>query len=56
MTSDIDPSDPTHVSIDLVDGNFYGGDPYPAFAWMRNTPPCTWTRRTVCGGLRVTPT
>ena len=21
--------------IDLVDGAFYGGDPYPAFAWMR---------------------
>ena len=25
--------------IDLVDGAFYGGDPYPAFAWMRANEP-----------------
>jgi len=25
--------------IDLVDGAFYGGDPYPAFAWMRRNAP-----------------
>ena len=25
--------------IDLIDGAFYGGDPYPAFAWMRANEP-----------------
>ena len=25
--------------IDLIDGAFYGGDPYPAFAWMRANAP-----------------
>ena len=25
--------------IDLIDGAFYGGDPYPAFAWMRANQP-----------------
>jgi cholest-4-en-3-one 26-monooxygenase len=39
VTSTIDPTDPTPVSIDLVDGNFYGVDPYPAFAWMRRHAP-----------------
>ncbi len=26
-------------AIDLLDGGFYGGDPYPAFAWMRRHAP-----------------
>src|ERR1700733_2466971 len=39
MTTEIDPADPTPVPIDLVDGNFYGGDPFPAFAWMRRHAP-----------------
>ncbi len=25
--------------IDLIDGSFYGNDPYPAFAWMRANDP-----------------
>ena len=25
--------------IDLIDGSFYGNDPYPAFAWMRQNDP-----------------
>jgi cholest-4-en-3-one 26-monooxygenase len=39
VTSTIDPTDPTPVAIDLVDGNFYAGDPFPAFAWMRRHAP-----------------
>lgn len=39
MTSTIDPSDPAKLTIDLVDGAFYSGDPYPAFAWMRRHAP-----------------
>jgi cytochrome P450 family 142 subfamily A polypeptide 1 len=26
-------------SVDLMSGEFYGGDPYPAFAWMRRNAP-----------------
>ena len=25
--------------VDLLDGTFYGGDPHPAFAWMRRSEP-----------------
>lgn len=39
VTAMIDPADPTHISVDLVDGKFYGGDPFPAFAWMRTHAP-----------------
>jgi cytochrome P450 family 142 subfamily A polypeptide 1 len=39
VDSSIDPSDPTPVAIDLMDGSFYGGDPFPAFAWMRRHAP-----------------
>jgi cholest-4-en-3-one 26-monooxygenase len=31
-------SRPTDMAIDLMDGSFFGGDPYPAFAWMRHSP------------------
>ncbi len=30
---------PTEMTIGLTDGTFYGGDPYPAFAWMREHAP-----------------
>ena len=30
---------PDHLSIGLTDGTFYGGDPFPAFAWMRRHAP-----------------
>ena len=30
---------PDHLSIGLTDGTFYGGDPFPAFAWMRQHAP-----------------
>ncbi len=30
---------PADLAIGLVDGAFYGGDPYPAFAWMRRHAP-----------------
>ena len=30
---------PTELSIGLTDGTFYGGDPFPAFAWMRDHAP-----------------
>jgi cytochrome P450 family 142 subfamily A polypeptide 1 len=39
VRSPIDPADPTSVDIDLVDGSFYAGDPFPAFAWMRRHAP-----------------
>ncbi len=32
-------SPPRDISIDLVDGGFYGGNPYPAFKWMRDHAP-----------------
>jgi cytochrome P450 family 142 subfamily A polypeptide 1 len=30
---------PTDLTIGLTDGMFYGGDPFPAFAWMRDQAP-----------------
>jgi cytochrome P450 family 142 subfamily A polypeptide 1 len=30
---------PDHLTIGLTDGTFYGGDPFPAFAWMRENAP-----------------
>ncbi len=30
---------PLELTIGLTDGTFYGGDPYPAFAWMREHAP-----------------
>ncbi len=30
---------PAELTIGLTDGTFYGGDPYPAFAWMREHAP-----------------
>ena len=29
------PDHPTHPDIDLLDGDFYAGDPFPLYAWMR---------------------
>jgi cytochrome P450 family 142 subfamily A polypeptide 1 len=33
---------PAELSIGLTDGMFYGGDPFPAFAWMRDEAPAYW--------------
>ncbi len=33
------PTTPADLSIGLTDGTFYGGDPFPAFAWMRANAP-----------------
>jgi len=30
---------PDNLAIGLTDGMFYGGDPFPAFAWMRENAP-----------------
>jgi len=30
---------PSELGIDLMSGAFFGGDPYPAFAWMRRHAP-----------------
>ena len=30
---------PSDVTIGLTDGTFYGGDPFPAFSWMRDNAP-----------------
>ena len=51
MQSTIDPNDPTPVAIDLVDGAFYGGDPFPAFAWMRRHAPAYFDERNGVWGI-----
>jgi len=33
---------PAELGIDLMSGEFFGGDPYPAFAWMREHEPVFW--------------
>jgi cytochrome P450 family 142 subfamily A polypeptide 1 len=51
VTPAIDPSDPTPVDIDLVDGAFYSGDPFPAFAWMRRHAPAYFDERNGVWGI-----
>ena len=33
---------PMNPSITLLDGAFYGNDPHPLFAWMRENAPLYW--------------
>jgi cholest-4-en-3-one 26-monooxygenase len=40
-----------HRDIDLVDGAFYGTDPYPTFAWMRRHDPVYHDTRNGVWGL-----
>jgi cytochrome P450 family 142 subfamily A polypeptide 1 len=47
----IDPDNPEAVEIDLVDGSFYSGDPFPAFAWMRRHAPCYFDSRNGVYGI-----
>lgn len=42
---------PADTSIDLVDGAFYGGDPFPAFAWMRQHQPVYFDQRNEVWGV-----
>jgi len=39
------------TAIDLVDGAFYGGDPYPAFQWMRENEPVYFDERNEVWGI-----
>lgn len=39
------------TQIDLVDGSFYGKDPYPAFAWLRANDPVYFDERNGVWGL-----
>ena len=41
----------SHPEIDLVDGAFYGGDPYEAFAWMRREAPAYFDERNGIWGI-----
>ena len=36
------PDHPTPPDIDLLDGDFYAGNPFPLFDWMRENAPCCW--------------
>ncbi len=39
------PTAPPDLGVDLMDGAFFGGDPYPAFAWMRANAPVYYDER-----------
>ena len=39
------------TAIDLVDGAFYGGDPYPGFKWMRRHEPVYFDERNDVWGI-----
>ena len=51
MSGVIDPTDPTPIEIDLVDGAFYGGDPFGTFAWMRRHAPAYFDERNGVWGI-----
>ncbi|MDA8366272.1 MAG: cytochrome P450 [Actinomycetota bacterium] len=42
---------PAELEIDLVAGSFYGGDPFPAFAWMRDHAPAYFDERSGVWGI-----
>jgi len=42
---------PAELSIGLADGTFYGGDPFPAFAWMRDHAPAYWDESSGVWGI-----
>jgi cytochrome P450 family 142 subfamily A polypeptide 1 len=37
--------------IDLLDGDLYAGDPYPTYAWMRESAPVYWDARNELWGI-----
>lgn len=39
------PDHPTHPDIDLLDGDFYAGNPFPHYAWMRENAPAYWDEK-----------
>ena len=47
---------PDQLAIGLTDGTFYGGDPFPAFAWIAITLLRTTTSRPASGGSPAMPT
>jgi cytochrome P450 family 142 subfamily A polypeptide 1 len=42
---------PADLSIGLTDGLFYGGDPFPAFAWMREHAPAYYDEASGIWGI-----
>jgi len=42
---------PEDLQIGLTDGTFYGGDPFPAFAWMRREAPAFYDERAGVWGI-----
>jgi cytochrome P450 family 142 subfamily A polypeptide 1 len=42
---------PADIEINLVDGQFYGGNPYPAFAWMRDHAPAYFDEEAEVWGI-----
>ena len=42
---------PDHLNIGLTDGTFYGGDPFPAFAWMRENAPAYYDESSGVWGI-----
>src|SRR6185436_13495527 len=30
------------MKVDLLDGDFYAGDPYPTYQWLRENAPAYW--------------
>jgi cytochrome P450 family 142 subfamily A polypeptide 1 len=42
---------PTNPDVDLVSGRFWGDDPYPALAWMREHAPVYWDDRGQVWGI-----
>ncbi|HVC67375.1 MAG TPA: cytochrome P450 [Acidimicrobiales bacterium] len=42
---------PADLHIGLTDGTFYGGDPFPAFAWMRREAPAFYDEQAGVWGI-----
>jgi cytochrome P450 family 142 subfamily A polypeptide 1 len=45
------PRPPADIEINLVDGQFYGGNPFPAFAWMRDNAPAYYDEKADIWGI-----
>ena len=47
------PDHPTNPAIRLLDGEFYAGDPHPAFRWMRENAPVYFDEAGGCWGISL---
>ncbi len=47
------PDPPSHPEIQLLDGSFYSGDPWPHYRWLRENAPVYWDAQAEVWGVAL---